>query len=134
MSSELEDALYALDVIYHDVSDSAETKCCYEGLQLTIRQLAEQRAEYAARLAEDRELLEGIREVMNGGPYDTLAKRIESVIEQRAELLALVDAIARGRAHCFIPTDDTSRPTFNWDERAEAAIANATQQRKEPGA
>jgi len=45
MSSELEDALYALDVIYHDVSDSAETKCCYEGLQLTIRQLAEERAE-----------------------------------------------------------------------------------------
>jgi len=49
--------------------------------------------------------------------------------EQRAELLALVNAIVAGRAHCFIPTDDPSRPTFNWDERAALAT-----QRKEPGA
>ena len=44
MSSKLEDALYALEVIYHDVSDSKETKAYYEGLKDQLRQLAEQRA------------------------------------------------------------------------------------------
>jgi hypothetical protein len=42
------------------------------------------------------------------------------------ELLALVQAIVHGRGHCFIPTDDPSRHTFNWDERARDAIAKAT--------
>lgn len=48
--------------------------------------------------------------------YASLAERCER-LEQ------LVRAIVRGRSHCFIPTDDLSRPTFNWDERANALIA-----------
>lgn len=48
--------------------------------------------------------------------YRTVAERCER-LEQ------LVRAIVRGRSHCFIPTDDLSRPTFNWDERANALIA-----------
>ena len=60
-------------------------------------------------------------------------KRSRQLAEERAELLVLVREIVEGRGHCFIPTDDPSRPTFNWDERADAAISNATQ-RKEPGA
>ena len=44
MSNTLENALNALDVIYHDVSDSKETKAYYEGLKDQLRQLAEQRA------------------------------------------------------------------------------------------
>ena len=94
MSSELEDALYALDVIYHDVSDSAETKCCYEGLQLTIRQLAEERAE----------LLEALR-----------------------IFVAHADEVDLGGGDAVVTTCESL-------QSARAAIANATQQRKEPGA
>lgn len=48
-------------------------------------------------------------------------------LTERCERLeALVRAIVRGRGHCFIPTDDPSRPTFNWDERADAALSGSS--------
>lgn len=75
----------------------------------------------------------GIRPEGEYVEYDDHVAIVRQLAEQRAELLGLVDAITRGRAHCFIPTDDPSRPTFNWDERAEVAIANATQQRNATG-
>lgn len=43
----------------------------------------------------------------------------------RAEVDAyksLVRGIVDNRHKCFIPTDDPNSPTFNWDERADAAM------------
>mgnify|MGYP003575003263 CR=1 FL=1 len=48
------------------------------------------------------------------------------LIAAAPELLQLVRAIVDGRSACFIPTDDPSKPTFDWDELASAAIAKAT--------
>ncbi len=50
------------------------------------------------------------------GDYAALAERCERLEE-------LVQSVVRGRSHCFIPTDDPSRPTFNWDERAGSILA-----------
>ena len=83
MSSKLEDALYALDVIYHDVSDSKETKAYYEGLKDQLRQLAEQRAA----------LLEALREAMEWNWLDDDA-RPSRVAEKCDAAIALVQGDA----------------------------------------
>lgn len=54
-------------------------------------------------------------------------ERERSALAERCERLeALVQAIVSGRGHCFIPTDDLSRPTFNWDERAADALSGSS--------
>jgi hypothetical protein len=53
--------------------------------------------------------------------------REHAALAERCERLeALVRAVVSGRSHCFIPTDDPSRPTFNWDERADAALSGSS--------
>jgi hypothetical protein len=59
----------------------------------TPRELAEQRDDLTRRLEEDRGVLDSIRTAMGGGPYDTLAKRIADMADQRAELLAALKAM-----------------------------------------
>jgi hypothetical protein len=47
------------------------------------------------------------------------------VARLRAEVEAyksLVCGIVYNRHKCFIPTDDPNSPTFNWDDRADAAM------------
>lgn len=44
-----------------------------------------------------------------------------------ADFRAVVDclrAIVENRSRCFIPTSEPDMPTFNWDEKAAAALAS----------
>jgi len=96
-----------------------------------------QAGEVEQRLAEDRALLEAIRDVMGGGAYDTLPKRIASALSQQPEARGVVDEDA-AEALRFLLDRIGSWTYSRWDqhlrykfgdERANRMIATLTEAR-----
>lgn len=65
----------------------------YDEALAAVAQVYAQRAEYAARLQEDRAILDAIRDAAGGGPYDTIARRVTEVYAQRDALLLALASI-----------------------------------------
>ncbi|WP_447898028.1 hypothetical protein [Stenotrophomonas sepilia] len=64
-------------------------------------------------------------EELPDGDYVLHSEHEAEVARLRAEVEAyksLVCGIVYNRHKCFIPTDDPHSSTFNWDERADAAM------------
>lgn len=52
-------------------------------------------------------------------------EEIDRLRDELDKCKSLVNGILDNRHKCFIPTDDPSSPTFNWDERANAVIGES---------
>lgn len=112
-----------------DATDPFDAGCnytlthCADELEAALAAEGVQAGEVEQRLAEDRELLEAIREAMGGGAYDTLPKRI-AALSQQPEARGVVDAaLQRAAESVRVPPKMTATRGEYFKAGARAMIA-----------